>query len=250
MLIRLASQGMGCLTVLGPFASEPMKIGLLRKRGGSVATATLVDSGVYWFASGVVGIAGFLAAIMFLVKGRHSVVPSLVVAAIFALGLFFIARPTPRLGALANALGPRSPKWLVKGQQMEIAIRDFEREHPRTIRTMLLLDAACQVLLAAEVAAIFIALSIPLRASAVLAVEGAGRAIKIATGWMPARIGADESGIAAAFLVFGLSPASGLTLALARRTRDLLAALVGLTWLALSAGLMKVSKEKILCAQS
>jgi hypothetical protein len=58
-------------------------------------------------------------------------------------------------------------------------------------------------------------------------------------GWMPARIGADESGMAGAFFAFGLSPASGLALALARRSRDLLAALIGLSWLAMSAGFLR-----------
>jgi hypothetical protein len=48
-----------------------------------------------------------------------------------------------------------------------------------------------------------------------------------------------------AVFAFGLSPASGLTLALARRLRDLLAALVGLSWLVLSAGFWKISLAQI-----
>jgi hypothetical protein len=56
--------------------------------------------------------------------------------------------------------------------------------------------------------------------------------VKMASGWLPARIGADESGAAGAFLSFGLPAAAGVALALARRARDLLACLVGLTRLA------------------
>src|ERR1700758_3107037 len=52
MLIRLASQGIGYLSVLGPLASEPLKINLLGNRSDSVTAATLVDTGVYWFTSG------------------------------------------------------------------------------------------------------------------------------------------------------------------------------------------------------
>jgi hypothetical protein len=48
-----------------------------------------------------------------------------------------------------------------------------------------------------------------------------------------------------AFFAFGLSPVSGLTLALARRSRDLLAALVGLSWLVLSVGFWKISLAQI-----
>ena len=51
-------------------------------------------------------------------------------------------------------------------------------------------------------------------------------------GWLPARIGADESGAATAFAAPGLSSASGAVLALTRRFRDLLWCLLGLTWLA------------------
>jgi hypothetical protein len=75
---------------------------------------------------------------------------------------------------------------------------------------------------------------------AVLAVDGATRAIKMVAGWMPARIGVDESGTAGAFLAFGLSPAAGLTLALVRRFRDLLSTLIGLTWLAVGTGFWKI----------
>jgi hypothetical protein len=240
MFIRLASQGIGYLSVLGPVASEPIKISLLQKAGGSATTATLVDTGVYWFSSGMVAIAGCLSAGLLLAHSRHSIVPLAIVGLILTAGLFLIARPKSRLGPLADALGPRCPRWLEKGKQIELALREFARQYPSSIRRMFLLDIACQVLLGAEVAALFWCLKIPLHAVTVLGVEGATRAIKIMAGWMPARIGADESGIAGAFFAFGLSPASGLTLALARRSRDLLAALIGLSWLALSAGFLKV----------
>jgi hypothetical protein len=249
MLIRMASTGMGYLSVLGAAASEPMKIGLLRRSGDSGAAATLVDSGVYWFTSGMVGIAGCLSAGLLLAHSRHSIASLAVCGSILAAGLFLIARPKPRLSLLANALGARCPRWLQKGKRLEAALREFADRHPGPIRRMFLLDVACQVLLAAEVVAILWSLKIPFHAGIVLGIEGVTRAIKIMAGWMPARIGADESGIAGAFLAFGLSPASGLTLALARRSRDLLGAAIGLSWLALSAGFWKVKKEKNTCAR-
>jgi len=236
MFIRLASQGIGYLSVLGPVASEPMKISLLRKAGGSATAATLVDSGVYWFTSGIIAIVGCISAVLMLVHSRHSIAALTAIALVIAAGLFLIARPKCRLSPLVDALGPRCPRWLEKAKDIEVTLRKFEREHPNSIRRMFLLDAACQVLLAVEVVAVLWCLKIPLHVGTVLAVEGATRAIKIMAGWMPARIGADESGVAGAFLAFGLSPASGLTLALARRCRDLLAALIGLSWLVFSAG--------------
>ncbi len=245
MLIRLASQGMGYLTVLGAIASEPMKISLLKKRGGSATAATLVDSGVYWFTSGLVGIAGCFSAALYLAHGGHSAVSSAIVAAMIAAGLIAIARAESRLSALAGWLGSRCPGWLEKAARIEVAIREFRNRHRSAIRRMFVLDLACQVLLAAEVVAILWCLSLPPHAGAVLAIEGATRAIKIVSGWMPARIGADESGIAAVFLGLGLSPVSGLILALARRTRDLLAAFVGLAWLAWNAKAWKVTPPRL-----
>lgn len=241
MLIRLAAQGMGYLSVLGPVASEPMKISLLQKSGGSATTATLVDTGVYWFTSGLVGIAGCVSAALLLAHSAHSVVPLTIVGTVLAVGLILIARPKSQLSPLVIGLGNRCPRWLHKAQQVELALRNFADQYPSSIRRMLVLDTTCQLLLLAEVVALFWCLKIPLRGITVLGVEGVTRAIKIMAGWMPARIGADESGVAGAFLAFGLSPASGLTLALARRSRDLLAALVGLTWLAWSTQFWKSS---------
>jgi Lysylphosphatidylglycerol synthase TM region len=245
MLIRLASQGIGYLSVLGPVASEPMKISLLRQRGKSAITGTLVDTGVYWFTSGMVSIAGCISAALLLAHRGHSIATLAILGSILAAGLFVIVRPKLRLSPLADSLGARCPRWLKKGKRIEIALRQFESQYPSSIRRMFLLDLACQVLLGAEVIAILWCLDIPLHAGTVLGIEGASRAIKIMAGWMPARIGADESGIAGAFLAFGLSPASGLTLALARRLRDLLGALIGLSWLALSAGSLNVSSAGI-----
>jgi Lysylphosphatidylglycerol synthase TM region len=244
MLIRLASQGIGYLSVLGPVASEPMKISLLRTRGASGTAATLVDTGVYWFASGMVGIAGCLSAVLLLTHSRHSILSLAMFGLILAPGLVLIARPKSRLSPLVDALGTRCPRWLQKGRQIEVALRQFASQYPSSIRRMFWLDIACQILSAAEVVAIFWSLKIPIHAGTVLGVEGATRAIKIVAGWMPARIGADESGIAGAFLVFGLSPASGLTFALARRSRDLLAALIGLSWLAWSTGFFSSSHSE------
>jgi hypothetical protein len=231
MLVRLASQGMGYLTVLGPVASEPMKIRLLRQHGKSPTAATLVDTGVYWFASGLVGISGCLAACVLLAHSPKAVASAGILASVFIAGLFMIVRPKLLLAPLAESLGARCPQWLRKAGQVEIAVRNFARQDRIAMRQMFLLDLGCQVLLAAEVATVFWFLRLPLHAGIILGLEAASRMVKMASGWLPARIGADESGAAGAFLSFGLPAAAGIALAVARRTRDLLACLVGLIWL-------------------
>ncbi len=228
---RVASRGVGYLSVLGPVVSEPMKIKLLRDHSPSVTAATLIDTGAYWYSSGVFAIVGCFCAFHFLAGGRH-VAPLVALALLMAVGLVLIGRPKPLLPSLVRALGRRCPTSIQQAGQIEVAIREFQDRHPWSIRLILLLDLACQVLLAAEVGVIFLCFGIPFHAGTVLALEAANRVVKVMGSWLPARIGADESGMAAAFLTFGLPSASGLALALGRRIRDLLEALLGIGWLA------------------
>lgn len=228
MFLRLASQGIGYLTVLGPAASEPMKIKMLQHHRGSATAATLVDTGTYWISAGMVLIAGSLSATVVL---KHNCAASILLATLVA-GLYLLARPDVILGRLVSRLGKRSPGWLMKAAEIGGEIRRFAAAHPGTIRRMFLLDLACQALLLAEVGVAFHFLHLPLRAGPVLSIEAAGRAVRLLAGWMPARIGADEGGAAAAFAAWGLPAAAGLSLALVRRFRDILLSLVGLIWLA------------------
>jgi len=227
---RSSSRGVGYLSVLGPVVSEPLRISLLRDRSESAAAATLIDTGVYWFSSGVFGIAGSLCALHLMARNLHAA-PLVVLAALTIAGLFVIARPKLLLPSLVRALGRRCPQSLRKGVAIEAAMREFQARHPGSIRRILLLDLASQILIAAEVVTIFSCFHIPFHAGTVLALEAANRVVKMMGGLVPARIGTDESGMAAAFLAFGLPSASGLALALARRTRDLLEALLGIGWL-------------------
>ena len=85
--------------------------------------------------------------------------------------------------------------------------------------------------MASEVAVVVWSLRLPIHLVTVLAIEGITRALKMVSGWVPARLGVDEGGAMSAFMATGLSPVFGLTLALTRRMRDLLWALIGLVWL-------------------
>jgi len=229
MFLRLASQGIGYLTVLGAAASEPMKIKLLQHHRGSATAATLVDTGTYWMSAGLVLIAGSISATFVFAQSRAA---SMVLAALVAAGLYFLSRPDRILNAAVSRLGTRSPKWLTKAAEIEHEIHRFAVAHPATIRRMFLLDLVCQALLLAEVAAALYFLHLPLQFGPVLSIEAAARAVRFLGGWMPARIGADEGGAAAAFAALGYPAAGGLAFALARRFRDMTNSLVGLIWLA------------------
>lgn len=227
--IRLAAQAVGYLTVFGVAVSEPMKITLLRKDVRSATTGTLVDSGIYWFSSASFGAAACVYLGIALARIGHTA--SLVgIAVVFALSLWFLAQQTSVLGQAARLLGARSPSWLQKGAQLETEIRAFRIAHPKTARTMFAADLACQLILFAETTTIVFSMGLPLKLPLLLAIEVITRMVKVTSGWLPGRIGADEGGAAAAFAAFGLSPGAGVVLALTRRIRDLLWCAVGLVW--------------------
>lgn len=231
MGIRVASQSMGYLSVLGPALSEPMKISLLRSNFNASATATLTDTGVYWFTSVLLGIVGCASAALVL-AGRQNALALLAICLLFALSLALLVRQKALLVPVVGLLGDHAPSWLKKGAILETEIRSFRTRHPETVQAMTWIAITCQVLILIETVVVFSFLNLPTHISTVLGIEAAFRTVKMVGGWLPARIGADESGAAAAFVAFGLTPAAGLVLALARRFRDLLWCACGLGWLA------------------
>jgi hypothetical protein len=228
---RLASRAMGYLSVLGPLVSEPMRISLLEDRSREATAATLIDTSVYWLSCWFFTIFGTVCAVQSMSGGRR--LWSLATLAPLVIGAaFLMIRRKPVLPALVRALGSRCPSWLREGEQVEVAIRDFQVQHPGCVRRMLACGIACQILMGAELVAIFLALRIPCHPGTILGLETASRVVRTMGGWLPARIGIDESGMAAAALTFGLSSLTGLAIALARRVRDLIEAAIGFCWLA------------------
>jgi hypothetical protein len=230
MGVRLASQSMGYLTVLGPLISEPMKVKLLGTSSGPTITATFLDNGVYWFTSALLAIAGIVSLPQVAVHGRayHSIP----VVLVLGFAIVTIRRRTPVLSGVVRALGARRPTWLARAEHIEASIREYRLNQPTLVRRMFWIDIACQILLAAEVVVVLLSLHLPVHFGAVLAIEGMTRALKMISGWIPARLGSDEGGAISAFALTGLSPLLGLSLALTRRVRDLLWALIGIVWLA------------------
>jgi hypothetical protein len=228
--VRLASESMGYLTVLGPVISEPMKIKLLGTPAEPTITATFLDDGVYWFTSALIAISGLLSLPFFAVHGAwyHSI------PAILGLGLavFVITRRNSILSGVVGTFGARAPSWLVRAEKAEASIRTFRLEHPALVTRMFWFDVACQVLTVSEVLVVLWALRVPIHLLPVLAIEGVTRTVSLVSGWIPARLGSDEGGAISAFAMAGLSPILGLALALTRRVRDLLWALTGIAWLA------------------
>ncbi len=228
--IRLAAQSLGYVSVVSLAVSEPMKLRLLGKSQKGALSATLADTVVYGFSSALVGIAGCVCAGLAIAYGPR-IISSTVLGAVFAAGLYLIGRRKPLLSPLVRQLSLRCPRWLRESERAEVELRQFRVRNQAMVWRMFWFDLGCQVLLAGEVAVVFWFMQLPFQAVTVLALEAATRAIKMAAGWMPARIGADETGTAAAFAALGLPSSSGLALALARRARDLVICALGFGWL-------------------
>jgi hypothetical protein len=226
--VRLASQSVGYLTVLGPVISEPMKIKLLATPTEPTITATFVDDGVYWFTSALLAILGIVSLPFVAVHGaRYHAIPALLSLAGM---VFVIMRRDPILSVLIRALGNHAPSWLVRGEKLEESIRSYRLHQPAVVSRMFWIDLACQVLVASEVSVVLWSLGLPIHFFTVVAIDGVTRALKLVSGWIPARVGSDEGGAISAFALTGFSPLLGLSLALTRRVRDLLWALIGILW--------------------
>jgi hypothetical protein len=248
--VRLASQSLGYLSTFGPLLSEPLKIRLLGT-SPAAAASTLVDTGLYWFTSSLFGIVACASAGLLLGHSRYTAWLALIACA-FLSGIIVTARQSPLLTPIIRVLGRRSPSWLRKGEEIETRIRLFRREQPHAVHRMFWVDTICQLLMAGEVGVVLWALRGPLHILTILAIEVCTRAVKMAAGWVPARIGADESGAIGAFAAFGLAPASGFTLAIVRRTRDLVWCVAGLSWLLWNTHRSRTSQdsqmsEEVLC---
>lgn len=230
MGVRVASQSMGYLTVLGPVISEPMKIKLLGTASQPTITATFLDDGVYWFTSIMLATAGIASLPLVAVHGAayHSIPIILLLAFI----LVIIRRRSPILSGAVRAFGARVPSWLARARNIEASIRTYRLNQPALVRRMFFIDVACQVLIASETVVVLWSLHLSAHFVAILAIEGVIRAVKMLSGWIPARLGSDEGGAISAFALAGFSPMLGLSLALTRRVRDLLWAIIGIGWLA------------------
>lgn len=229
MGIRLASQSMGYLTVFGPVLSEPMKIKLLGTPTEPTVAATFLDDGVYWFTSALVAISGIVSLLLIAIPGAASRwIPAVIALSGFVL---VIRRRDPILSCVARAIGTGTPSWLTRAERFERSVRTYRVQQPALVRRMFWLDVACQILTASEVAIVLWSLHLSIHFFTVLAIEGVTRSVKLVSGFIPARLGSDEGGAISAFALTGFSPVLGLALAFTRRMRDLLWALLGISWL-------------------
>ncbi|MDX2152142.1 MAG: lysylphosphatidylglycerol synthase domain-containing protein [Bryobacteraceae bacterium] len=232
--IRLAAQASGFLAAGGSVVAEPAKLLLLRESAdiSKTAPATLVETSTYWLTTVILGLAGTAAAAL-LIPGSQVVWLS---AGVFTASFVFLAAPGALLSPVLRWAGPKAPRWLRSAERTEVLVRSFRERRPGSARSIFAIEASAQVVTLAEVAAVMWVIGVHVSPLQILAIESAGRLVKVLAAWIPGRLGIDEGGAAASFSLLGLPAGAGLALAVARRVRDLLFALAGAAWAAWASG--------------
>lgn len=233
----LAGDAIGNLTPLGLLASEPTKILMARTRISvvtSIASVT-IENLFYTVSVFIVLLTGTALLLLrtAVPDGLQHIaeavlvgVPILVVIAVWA------ARSQP---AFLSRFAPFVSKLVGKSHAPAEAIRDVEAEiyavpqwPTGRLAQVMLWEALFQVAAVAEVWVVLALLIPTVTFVEAFLLESAGRFVTVVFKFVPYRLGIDEAGSGAIASVVGLSPATGVTLAMVRRLRIIILNAVGL----------------------
>ena len=233
----LVSDAMGNLTPLGLLASEPTKVLMVRSRISTVTSiASVTIENVFYTAS----VCLVLLSGTWLFMQRANVPEALeqlsevilAAVAVAAIGALWAARTRP---AVLSKFAPLVAKLAGQTQTPADAIRDVETQIyavPRwpvgRLLHVSLWEAAFHVGAVAEVWFVLRLLAPHITLTDAFLLESAGRFVTVAFKFVPYRLGVDEAGSGAVASVLGLSPATGVTLALVRRLRIIVLNALGL----------------------
>jgi putative membrane protein len=161
---------------------------------------------------------------------------------VVAVGLFVLAqlsgmfercsRVLARIGLAGAVPGGGS------GRRLDDALATFYRREPRRLTLSIAFHFLGWVASGFEAYLVLTLLGLPVSLLTALVIEAVGTGVRFATFFVPAHVGALESGYVAAFPALGLDAATGLSFSLVRRVRE--AAWIGLGFLLLS-----VSRAKL-----
>jgi glycosyltransferase 2 family protein len=104
--------------------------------------------------------------------------------------------------------------------EIDLALSNFYRQRPGRLALSVGFNLLGWFGSAAETWMILVFLGAPVSATTALVIEAFGTGIRFATFFVPAQVGFLEGGTVATFLALGLSGATGLSLSLVRRVRE------------------------------
>jgi glycosyltransferase 2 family protein len=227
--VFVAGDAVGNLTPLGRVASEPAKVLLTRHRLATAESITslAVDNLIY-AASAVTmiafGVAVMLVSVPLPFEWREAAALSLVLLIAAALVAIRLMR-----GTWSAERGAR-PAWRERLAAVRESVRGSSAEHPARFRWAFALDLGFHALAVLEV---FLVLGwllsdrSPTLTQAVV-FEALNRLVTIAFNFVPFRVGVDEALSGALAPVLTVDAATGVTLAVIRKARNLIWTGIGL----------------------
>ncbi len=228
----LAGGAIGNITPFGFFISEPSKIVLVKDQlAASASIAALAVENLFYVVSVAIMLAAGTTALLSLAAplpaaaSRVSLgVLGVVVGATLG-GAWIVAGRRRIASGIARRLGAGTTRL----REIEDRVFGFAERHPDRWLPV----ALCQVFFhAAAVFEIWLALGLitghPPSLLTAFVFESVNRTITVAFQFVPMWLGVDEAGTGLVAAALGISPAAGVTLALARKGRILLWTAIGL----------------------
>lgn len=239
---RLMGDAIGTILPFASFViSEPAKPALIRDRLPLIAGfPAIVIENLFYSLSVVIFIFSGMTALLLsftLPKGLRwaSIVTLIVILMVIALGCLLIRKQLRFVSGTAQVLHRRglNAKWVEKGRTLEDRIYGFYQRNRSRFLPILLLEASFHL---AGTCEIFVALSFispnqPPTLLTAFILESVNRVINVAFKFIPLRMGVDEAGTGKVSKALLFTEATGVTLAIVRKARDVFWAAVGMALL-------------------
>ena len=236
--VRLAADAISLFTIRG-ITGEPLKVMLLYDRATPAVTAAAIALERTAFAVVAIAVSGlvsYFAVRRLPMSGAWDAVFTLTSIGagvlLIVLGVLARRRTGDYLGRLVTLVDRLTGKMLESSRvirfilDVEDVLLDLLRGDRRRLLILTGLPVVCYLLMAFEVWLVLWAVGQPIGMVASLAIETFSRLSSVVSFWIPANIGALEASNAAAVAMLGLG--GGGTLALSRRVRAMLWAVLGL----------------------
>lgn len=226
------------LPFAGFLVSEPAKPALIRDRVPLTAgiSALAIENIFYGLSVALFIFSGMTALLLSfsLPKGLRiaSIITLIVIVFVIALGVALIFKRLKFISGTASLLHRRglNAKWVEKASSVEERIYGFYRRNQRRFLPILLLEASFHLAGATEiyVTLSFISPDQPPTFLTAFILESVNRVITVAFKFIPLRMGVDEAGTGRVSKVLQFTMATGVTLAIIRKARDVFWAGIGM----------------------
>lgn len=236
---QLASDALGQLGLAGKLLGEGLRISLLGRDVplSSAISSGAIDGGLHSLTASVVAVLAITATLLRAPVSStwrfQGLLLAFVLIGLVILAAVSVARRWPLMGNAARTIArlPRLHNWVTGNQptidSAEQNLLSFGRKAPVAFWASLTLNFLWHILAVLEVYLILRFMGANIAVSGAFALEGLTKVINLVGTLNPGNVGTYEAGNMLIAGMFGITGATGLTLALCRRARALFWAGVG-----------------------